>query len=139
MATAYWIEFLIDDVINEIMDLLTDREVHTLALAIPSLLERLPRMEWIVTTYRITHPYSCHLCHLRFEYTTLYNFHMTRDHGPKTREEILAAVNHFFTLGRGTKRRTLEVHPSDVGPNDEPWRYTPVTRDQTMILGGTPQ
>ena len=101
MATAYWIEFLIDDVINEIIDLLTDREVHTLALAIPSLLERLPRMEWIVTTYRITHPYSCHLCHLRFEYTTLYNFHMTLDHGPKTQEEILAAVNHFFTLGQG--------------------------------------
>ena len=88
----YWIEFLIEDVLHEILDRLNNRDVYVLVLAIPSLLERLPRVQWIDFDYRNAHPYSCHLCHLRFEYTTLYNFHMT--HGPKTQEEILAAVNH---------------------------------------------
>ena len=76
-----WLELLLDDVLCEILDLLHDGEIHVLALALPAFTERLDRIERTVRGYRVTHPYSCPHCHLRFPYASFLQFHKTRDHG----------------------------------------------------------
>ena len=89
---------LIDDVFHLILDKLDDQDVYTLSTAYPYLLERFPRIEWIQHEYFQTHPYSCHLCSMRYSYTSAYNFHKMHNHRPRTVTEILQQVEDFFTI-----------------------------------------
>ena len=95
---VYILEYLIDDVLHCILDKLNSQNIYFLSIAIPSLSDRLPRMQWIDHEYRTTHPYTCHLCTRRFSYTSPYNFHLAHDHRPKTTGEFIERMNEFFSL-----------------------------------------
>ena len=95
---VYSLELLPDVVLLYIIERLSNRSVYMLSIAMPRLYDRLPRMQWIEYEYRYEHPYACPLCIYRFEYMTLYNFHMALTHRARTRNEILEEIDDFFTL-----------------------------------------
>ena len=92
------LELLPDVVLQYIIERLSNRSVYMLSIAMPRLYDRLPLMQWIEYEYRYEHPYACPLCIYRFEYMTLYNFHMALTHRARTRNEILEEIDDFFTL-----------------------------------------
>ena len=94
----YTLEFLNNATLLCIIKRMEDKDVYFLSLAIPALLDRLPRMQWIQYDYLMMNSYACPFCARRFSYTSQYYFHVEIDHKPRTRNEFLERVSNFFSL-----------------------------------------